>query len=125
MKFKGGKGIASTMGLFWLALACETWWFIFIGLLLFVMIFTYIAITEWGSMGSLIGVSLFTIWQAVIFIIRYDTMLTNGYVIVCFMLLLLLNLLTWLAHHKNLYKLMAGEEHHTSIKKMLHKKKSQ
>jgi glycerol-3-phosphate acyltransferase PlsY len=124
MKFKGGKGIASTLGLFWFSLACETWWFIFLGLLLFVMLFAYIALTEWGSMGSLIGVSLFTVWQGIIFFFRYTYSLTNGYVIACFMLLLALNLLTWCAHRKNLYRLMAGEEHHTSIKKMLKKKKA-
>ncbi len=26
MKFRGGKGIASTLGLFWCALSFETWW---------------------------------------------------------------------------------------------------
>jgi glycerol-3-phosphate acyltransferase PlsY len=123
MKFKGGKGIASTLGLFWFSLACETWWFIFIGLLVFVALFGYIALTEWGSMGSLLGVSSFTIWQGVIFWTRYQAELTSGYVIAIFAILLLLNILTWVAHHKNLFRLMSGEEHHTSVKKMLKKKK--
>jgi glycerol-3-phosphate acyltransferase PlsY len=123
LKFKGGKGIASTLGLFWFSLACETWWFIFIGLLIFVALFGYIALTEWGSMGSLLGVSSFTIWQATIFWLRYQAELFNGYVIAIFAILLLLNILTWVAHHKNLFRLMCGEEHHTSVKKMLKKKK--
>ena len=48
--------------------------------------------------------------------------LENGWVIFCFMLLLAINLFTWIAHHKNLYKLLGGEEHRTSIKRMINKK---
>lgn len=121
MKFKGGKGIASTLGLFWFSLACEQWWYIFIGFGVLVLILLYIAVSEWGSMGSLLGVSAFSIWQAVIFFIRYSGQLAQGWVIGCFMLLLAINLFTWLAHHKNLYKLLGGEEHRTSIKRKLKK----
>lgn len=124
MKFKGGKGIATTIGLFWCALSCETWWFVFIGLGIFICLFIYVYITEWGSMASLLGVSVYTIWQAVIFILRYADEMLNVYVVLCLMLLLVFNLITWIAHHKNLVRLMAGEEHHTSVKKMLRKKKA-
>ncbi len=122
MKFKGGKGIASTLGLFWCSLTCECWWFFFMGFLLLFAVFMYIAVFEWGSMGSLLGVASFTIWQGVIFVMRYASALAEGWVIVCFMMLLLLNALTWIAHHKNLYALMGGEEHRTSVKKMIKKK---
>lgn len=124
MKFKGGKGIATTIGLFWCALSCETWWFVFIGLGIFLGLFLYVLIEEWGSMASLIGVSVYTVWQAVIFVLRYSAELTNVFVVLCFMLLLVFNLITWIAHHANLVRLMAGEEHHTSVKKMLKKKKA-
>jgi glycerol-3-phosphate acyltransferase PlsY len=124
MKFKGGKGIATTMGLFWCGLSCEVWWFFFLGVALLALIFVYITLTEWGAMGSLLGVSLFTIWQGVIFVLRYADNLFNAYVISCFGFLLVLNLLTWIAHRKNLLRLMAGEEHHTSVKKMIKKKKN-
>lgn len=123
MRFKGGKGISTTIGLLWCSLACETWWFAFAGLALFILLFVYAGITEWGSMGSLIGVAGFTIWQAIILTLRYGDMLTNVYVIITFIILLLLNVLTWGAHHKNLYHLMAGEEHRTSLKKMIKKRK--
>jgi len=63
------------------------------------------------------------VWQAIIFALRYASVLTNAYVIIIFMFLLALNLLTWLKHQANLKRLMAGEEHHTSVKKMLAKKK--
>lgn len=125
MKFKGGKGISTTIGLLWCSVACETWWFAFVGLGLFILLFVYVGITEWGSMGSLIGVAGFSIWQLIIFITRYSPagLLSNAYVVITFMLILALNAITWGAHHKNLYQLMAGEEHHTSLKKMLFKKK--
>ena len=124
MKFKGGKGISTTIGLLWCAIACETWWFAFVGLALFILLFVYVGFTEWGSMGSLLGVAAFTIWQVVIFTLRYTQQLTNVFIVLTFMFLLLLNIITWGAHHRNLYQLMAGEEHHTSLKKMLKKKKA-
>ena len=31
MRFRGGKGIASTLGLFWVGLACESAWWLLIG----------------------------------------------------------------------------------------------
>lgn len=120
LKFKGGKGISTTIGLLWCSLACDTWWFAFVGLGLFVLLFVYAFFTEWGSMGSLIGVAGFSIWQLIVFIIRYQACLANPFVITLCMIILALNVVTWGAHHKNLNRLMQGEEHHTSLKKMLH-----
>ena len=51
MKFKGGKGIASTFGLFWLSLACENAWWLAIGFIIFWLIVLFITWTEWGSLG--------------------------------------------------------------------------
>ncbi|MDE6504325.1 MAG: glycerol-3-phosphate acyltransferase [Clostridia bacterium] len=124
MKFKGGKGIASTMGLFSFALACDEWWFFLICVVFLFGVLAYIAITEWGSMGSLIGVAGLTIFQTVVFVLRYQTELLNPWVICLLMILLLINVLTWGAHHKNIYKLLAGEEHHTSVRKHKNKKRT-
>lgn len=118
MRFRGGKGIASTLGLFWFALGCEQGWFAAVAFLWLVCVLTFIAVTEWGSMGSLLGVTGFSLWQGVIFYLRYSPELMNVWVIVLFMLLLLLNFLTWFAHRKNLVRLFAGEEHRTSVKKL-------
>jgi len=115
LKFRGGKGIASTMGLFVFALPCEKWWYFFIAAALLIGVLLYIAVTEWGAMGSLIGVSLLSVWQAVIFVLRCSENLLNIWVILDLMLLLVLNILTWTAHRKNIYKLLAGEEHRTSV----------
>lgn len=120
LKFRGGKGIASTLGMFVFALSCEKWWFFPLLILFHFGILFYIAFTERGSMGSLLGVSLLTVWQAVIFVTRYSGNLFNAYVAMIFALLLIINLLTWIAHRKNIYKLLAGEEHRTSVIK--HKK---
>ena len=118
MDFKGGKGIASTLGLFWFCITCETWWFFFILLAALVGVVGYIAYTEWGSMGSLLGVTGLSLWQGFIFWFRYQLVISNGWVIACFMMLLALNFLTWFAHRKNLVRLFAGEEHRTSVKKL-------
>ena len=39
------------------------------------------------------------------------------------MLILSICLLTWFAHRKNIERMLAGEEHHTSIKEMVIKLK--
>ena len=115
LKFRGGKGIASTLGLFVFALGCERVWYLLILVAIHLALFVYIALTEWGSMGSLLGVSLLTIWQAVLFVIRYSGKLLNGWVISLFGILLLINILTWAAHHKNICRLLVGEEHRTRV----------
>lgn len=117
MKFKGGKGIASTMGLFVFALPCDSWWYFFIVFVMLVIVLTYIIFSEMGSMGSLLGVSGLTIFQAIVFVIRYSQNLLNVWVIITFMLMFAINMLTWCAHHKNIVRLLAGEEHRTSVRK--------
>lgn len=122
MKFKGGKGIASSLGLFWFSLSCEhpLWILGVFALLLCVVLFIYA--TEWGSLGSLLGVTGFSIIQAVIFFVRYADSAVNAYLICLYAFVFALNVLTWCAHRKNLARLFAGEEHHTSIKKLSKKK---
>lgn len=117
MKFRGGKGIASTMGLFAFALPCDRWWYFFIAVAILVVTLVYIIYSEMGSMGSLLGVSSLTVFQAVVFVLKYEGALLNGWVIAIFMLLFAINLLTWTAHRKNISRLLAGEEHHTSVRK--------
>ena len=123
LKFKGGKGIASTFGLFWGALACESGWWILgmFGLVLGIVLF--ILWTEWGGLGSLLGVSTFSIIQLVIFVNRYMDTGVNAYLVGLFGLIILVILFTWLAHYKNLRRLFSGEEHRTSLKKIFRKKK--
>lgn len=125
MRFKGGKGIASTLGMYSFALCCETQYPWMIGLVLGVLLLTlfYIWASEWGSMGSLLGVSLLAVAQGIVFFFRYHDCLSNGFVIAIFMLLFADCVLTWFAHRRNLIALLSGEEHHTSVKKLSHRKK--
>ena len=124
-RYKGGKGIASTLGIFWCGLSLESPWWILFGLVVGACIITFITLTEWGSMGSLFGVSVCSIIQLVIFFTRYEAVMklgVNPYLVCLFVFIFMLDILTWLAHRKNLRRLFAGEEHRTSFKKALHKK---
>ena len=123
MHFKGGKGIASTLGMYAFALCCEAWWMIFIALAILLLTLFYIWASEWGSMGSLLGISLLAAIQMFVFWFRYAGELANVYVVVLFMLILFDCFLTWFAHRKNILALLAGEEHHTSVRKLSHGKK--
>ena len=118
MRFHGGKGIAASLGLYCFSLPCESPVFIGYGILALLVVLLYIFVTEWGSMGSLLGVSGLAFWQSVIFYLKYGDVLACGWVIGMFMLLLALVLVPWFAHRKNLVRLYAGEEHRTSFKKL-------
>ena len=122
MRFRGGKGIASTLGLFWFGLSCENPWWILIAFafLLFVVFFIYL--TEWGSLGSLLGVTGMSIVQMLLFFLRYGGNGVNAYMVCAYLAIFAINVLTWCAHHENIARLFAGEEHHTSIKKLAKKK---
>lgn len=120
--YKGGKGIASTLGIFWGGLSLEDPWWILLGFVVAAIIISFILVTEWGSLGSLFGVSLCSIIQLEMFFTRYSAQPVNAYLVCLFMFILALNLLTWFAHRKNIQRLFAGEEHHTSFKKSRHKK---
>lgn len=122
MKFKGGKGIASTLGLFWMCIACENPWWLLIGFVFLVLIVVFIALTEWGSLGSLLGVTGFSIVQMVFFFFKHQGLKVNAYMVCIYGLILAINLFTWCAHKQNLLRLFSGEEHHTSVKKLAKKK---
>ena len=121
-KFKGGKGIASTFGLFWLAISCEHPWWILIGFTCLWLIVLYIYLTEWGSMGSLIGVTSFSVLQMVLFLSKYAYTPMNAYLVCLYLMIFIINLLTWGSHAQNIKRLFTGEERRTSIKKLSKKK---
>ena len=122
LKFKGGKGIAATLGLFWFGLICENLWWLPAGFGFLLLVVLYIYVSEWGSMGSLIGVTGFSLIQMLYFVIRYQNSALNAYTVALFLSILAINILTWGAHHLNLRRLFSGEEHHTSLKKLAKKK---
>ncbi len=122
MGFKGGKGIASTLGLFWLGISCEHPWWVLIGFgyLLFVVLFIFL--TEWGSLGSFVGVTGMSILQTILFGLKYGFFAFNAYMVAALLFIFVINVLTWGAHHANIDRLFAGEERHTSIRKLAKKK---
>lgn len=122
MRFKGGKGIASTLGLFWAGLSCENAWWILIGFAFLLLVVAFIFWTEWGSLGSLLGVTGFSIIQAIFFFQDYAVFGLNAYTVCLFLLIFTIDIFTWLAHYKNLSRLFAGEEHRTSLRKLAKKK---
>ncbi len=122
MGFKGGKGIAATLGLFWFSIPCGRGWWALLVFAFLVFIVLFIALTEWGSLGSLLGVTGLSIAQMVIFCLDYGIGAFNAYMVATYACILAINILTWCAHHINITRLFAGEEHHTSIKRLAKKK---
>lgn len=117
-KFKGGKGIATTIGVF---LVGEPW----VTLIFAALAVAYILITEIGSVGSFIA----TTPSAVAAVIRFyndgfaeepNFEYGMAFFIVADLLVFGIILLTWVAHRQNIKRLLAGEEHVTDWMRMIH-----
>ncbi len=116
--FKGGKGIASTIGVF----AVAEW---YIMLIFGIVALAFIFITRIGSMGSFLA----TTPPAIVACVRlYNdfykgnqnlsaTMIT--YFIIANMFILGIVVLTWFAHRKNIERLLSGDEHPTNWLQMI------
>lgn len=113
MKFKGGKGIASTFGVFWVGLSCESGWFALVGLGVVLFCLGYILVSEWGAVGSLIGVTVFGVMQSIVIGVKYAEIEVGA--VVTLVVIFTLVALTWFAHRANLVRLFSGEEHRTKI----------
>ncbi|MBQ9729234.1 MAG: glycerol-3-phosphate acyltransferase [Clostridia bacterium] len=105
MRFKGGKGMASTFGVLWVGLSCESAWFILVGLGIVLFCLTYIILSEWGAVGSLIGVTVFAVIQSIVIGAKYTAWGTG--VILSLTLIFTLVALTWFAHRANLVRLLS------------------
>ena len=111
LKFKGGKGISSGIGLFWLTLSIENPWILLIGLAIVATIPFIITWTKIGSLWSLSYLAGFAIWQNIQLLLLYESMsvyLAASMILVCGVIVL-----SWAAHHKNFRCLFSGEEHET------------
>lgn len=126
LKFKGGKGIASTIGVLVVSLSVHGLGWASVAIMSLVAAVLFIYFTEFGAMGSFIAITpsavggcirLFLIYSNVIgdnTIIHYATT-TFCIFLICFF--------TWFAHRKNIERMIAGDEHPTSIKGMVVKSK--
>lgn len=117
MKFKGGKGIATTIGVF----AVCNWW---IALISGALAILFIMITEIGSMGSFIATTPGAI--AASFSVYNNYILASEVFVGQIIAAIASNLcivgiivLTWYAHRKNIERLIAGEEHPTNWLQMI------
>ena len=125
LKFKGGKGIASTIGVFIVCSAVSGWQMTIVSIMALVAAGVFIYVTEFGAMGSFIA----TTPQAIACLIRLFV-LNNAIpsrqvlLIITNILILLICFFTWFAHRKNIQRMLSGDEHPTSIKKMVVKMKA-
>ncbi len=127
LKFKGGKGIASTIGVF---LVCSfayglVWSVLVVMALVAALLFIYF--TEFGAMGSFIAITPPAIGSSMRLFIAYNESLnskTITFFVVSNMLIFAVCLFTWFAHRNNIKRMLAGEEHPTSIKEMVVKMKA-
>lgn len=104
-KFKGGKGIATTIGVF--AVANPIWLLVF-----FVVAFGYLWFFDYGSIASLIVISALIIIEGM----NYQSNLVIS------LLLFAIFFLTWFAHRKNITRLLIGKENKANLQKSIKKK---
>jgi len=110
-KFKGGKGVSSTMGMFLAANPLATLICLLIGLVVWL-------IFEYGSVVSFLTMTSLTVIEGV----RVKMALPETEKKVVCLILFALFLLTWYAHRKNIERLLLGKENKASIIKKTKKK---
>ena len=110
-KFKGGKGVSSTVGMFLAANPIATLILIAIGAIIWI-------IFEYGSVVSFLVMTSLTVIEG----IRMRGLLVEGERKVVCLILFALFILTWYAHRKNIERLLVGKENKASIIKKTKKK---
>ena len=109
--FKGGKGIATMMGMFLAANPIAT-------LIVLVIGFVVWAIFEYGSVVSFLCITSLTVIEGIRARMNLD--LTDRKII-C-LILFAIFLFTWYAHRKNIERLLLGKESKASLIKKTKKK---
>lgn len=122
LKFKGGKGIASTIGVFLVCTSVYGWMWAVITIMALVAAAVFIYFTEFGAMGSFIAITPPAVGSCIRLFLTYSTIQDSVCVtfhVITNMFILLICLFTWFAHRHNIERMLAGEEHPTSIKEMV------
>ena len=122
MKFKGGKGIATTIGVF---AVCSPKVAIISGVIAII----WILLTEIGAMGSFIATTppafATCLWVYETYIQNQIVVSTEQVLLAATSNLFIISIifLTWYAHRQNIKRLMAGEEHPTNWLQMVREKR--
>lgn len=130
LKFKGGKGIATTIGVFLSSSLCITfatgeWAWALVTLMSLIAAGLFIYFTEFGAAGSFIAITPPAVAASMRLFVKYGMAKTNlAFYIAANMLIFAICFFTWFAHRKNIERMLAGEEHPTSIKEMIVKMKA-
>ncbi len=106
-KFKGGKGISTTLGVFLVAMPFQT-------LLVFVFLFVYVWFFKYVSVASLLLVTAMVVWQN---LTLQEPSLTIS------ILTFVIFILAWWCHRGNIQRLLLGTERETNIKRKIFKDK--
>lgn len=107
-KFKGGKGVATSLGVFMVA---NPLWL----LVAFIGGFIYVWFFDYGSVASLVIISFMTIMQGYKNNLAYKTDLPV--LLVLNLLLFAIFTLVWVAHRKNIVRLLLGKENKANLQK--------
>ncbi|HHW90198.1 MAG TPA: glycerol-3-phosphate 1-O-acyltransferase PlsY [Clostridiales bacterium] len=108
-RFKGGKGVASSVGIFLVANPIIT-------IIAFVIAFIYLYIGKYGSVASFIFLSITGISEIVLAIVFKDNLA------VIILVASILALIIW-AHRSNILRLFKGTESDINIRRQLQKKR--
>lgn len=107
-KFKGGKGFASMIGIFTVA---HPW----VSIAAFVVLALYIAVFEYGAMGSFIYIT---------FMVAYAALQPfNEYNLAVHGMLFTFYFLSWFTHRTNIIRLVTGKENSVTFLKGFHRKR--
>lgn len=115
--FKGGKGIATTIGVF---LVCDT----FVAVIFGIVAICFILFTGIGSMGSFLATTPPAIFASMSIYRDYLVKETTveyriAYLIFVNAFILGIVALTWIAHRQNIKRLLSGDEHPTEWLQMI------
>lgn len=103
-KFKGGKGVACTLGVFLVANPILT-------LIFFVVAFIYLFFFDYGAIASFIVVTAMTICEGI----------NHAGDLLLSLLIFAIFLIVWIAHRKNITRLLVGKENKANLKKSIKK----
>lgn len=109
-KFKGGKGVATTLGVF--AVADPL-----IMLVVFVGAFTYVLFFEYVSVASLLIVTAMSIVE----VYKIPSETVYGVALTIRLLIFVIFTLVWFAHRANIQRLLVGKENKANLKRSLKK----